>query len=615
MTKLLILTAACASIACASSIAHATDIQFEAVDLADIKSGDVTVSKSVYINGRQEDLQYDELYRTGQVDPKSGEMYGLMKDYLGNPAFADPGSSTPYLCSGNYAGVQGSGTDFSALIEKHGKKYMISQFECENGGMYTTELKQMDSGELQPVPGTLQFVDHRDEWGGWVHCAGSVTPMNTYLGGEEYEPNARTLEADPASDAYYSDKVESYWLGDYSKSSPYHNGWITEVDIDKEGKASYVKHYTMGRFAHELGYVMPDGKTVYLTDDGTNGVLFMFVASQAGDLSKGTLYAARWNQTSGAGTGSADLDWINLGNTSDKEVKQAIKDGVVFSDLFDVDTPACKWIGANGVAECLEVKPGKELLASRLESRRFAALRGGTHEFRKMEGFTFNPARDQAYIAISEVARGMLEMDSRDYLGQMDIVTGDHIRLAQADYCGAVYSMDLASGRVKDTGGNRIRSRYVMENMNTLISSGGAPGSTVDGNTCADMNLDLVAQPDNISMIKGSNALLIGEDGSHDNNMLWSYNLDSGVLTRILTVPEGAETTSPYLHRIGDEHYLTVVTQHPDPSSTNAYGDTVTGVIRLSNSGYDFDYRDHDYRDHDHEDDEDDFSEGRKPKY
>ena len=192
---------------------------------------------------------------------------------------------------------------------------------------------------------------------------------------------------------------------------------------------------------------MPDGKTVYLTDDGTNGVLFMFVASQAGDLSKGTLYAARWNQTSGAGTGSADLDWINLGNTSDKEVKQAIKDGVVFSDLFDVDTPACKWIGANGVAECLEVKPGKELLASRLESRRFAALRGGTHEFRKMEGFTFNPARDQAYIAISEVARGMLEMDSRDYLGQMDIVTGDHIRLAQADYCGAVYSMDLASGR------------------------------------------------------------------------------------------------------------------------------------------------------------------------
>ena len=47
MKKLLILTAACASIACASSIAHATDIQFEAVDLADIKSGDVTVSKSV----------------------------------------------------------------------------------------------------------------------------------------------------------------------------------------------------------------------------------------------------------------------------------------------------------------------------------------------------------------------------------------------------------------------------------------------------------------------------------------------------------------------------------------------------------------------------------------
>jgi len=68
----------------------------------------------------------------------------------------------------------------------------------------------------------------------------------------------------------------------------------------------------------------------------------------------------------------------------------------------------------------------------------------------------------------------------------------------------------------------------------------------------------------------------------------WSYNPETGELTRILTAPDGAETTSPYVHKLGDEHYMTVVTQHPDSSTSNAYGDTVTGVLRLGQGGRGF---------------------------
>lgn len=587
MNKVFSVVGAGVSMALMSSVAHASDVWFEVVEMP-VVSNEITVSKNVWIDGEKNELKFDELFRTGQVDKKNGEMYGLMKDYQGNPAVADLGSSDPYVCSGNYDGVRGSGTDFTALIEKHGKKYMISQFECQNGGMYTAELKQTENGKLRPIPGTLKFVDNRDEWGGWVHCAGSVTPWNTYLGGEEYEPNAKTLEIDPTSDGYYNDKVEAYWLGDYDKSSPYHNGWITEVDILKDGEATYTKHYSLGRFSHELGYVMPDGKTVYLTDDGANDTLFMFVAKRPGDLSKGTLYAAKWNQTSGVGGGSANLEWINLGKAYGSEIREAIANGIVFSDMFSENTENCQWIGANGAAECLEVKPGMDELASRLESRRFAALKGATHEFRKMEGFTFDPKRRQAFIAISEVGRGMLKAEendpekgkSYDYLGQAAPVTGDHIRVDQADYCGAIYSMDIHRG-VKDSDGKRIRSRYVTTNMNTILYSGGAPGSTVDPKACATQNNDLMAQPDNITKIKGSDALIIGEDGKHQNNMVWSFDLETRELTRIVTVPEGAETTSPYLHKMGDETYMTVVAQHPDKSSANAYGDSITGVIRM----------------------------------
>ena len=44
-------------------------------------------------------------------------------------------------------------------------------------------------------------------------------------------------------------------------------------------------------------YVMPDKRTVYITDDSTNGMFLKFVADAAGDLSSGRLYAAKMTQT------------------------------------------------------------------------------------------------------------------------------------------------------------------------------------------------------------------------------------------------------------------------------------------------------------------------------
>ena len=49
-----------------------------------------------------------------------------------------------------------------------------------------------------------------------------------------------------------------------------------------------IRHYTMGRYSHENAQVMPDNKTVYLSDDGYDTVLYKFVADAPGDLSRGT---------------------------------------------------------------------------------------------------------------------------------------------------------------------------------------------------------------------------------------------------------------------------------------------------------------------------------------
>jgi hypothetical protein len=109
------------------------------------------------------------------------------------------------------------------------------------------------------------------------------------------------------------------------------------------------------------------------------------------------------------------------------EITSAIDDGVRFSDIFDtadpsrtlpetsdtIETPPAGFTSINayngdGAAhEFLRLKPGMEKIASRTETRRYAALMGATTEFRKEEGITFDRDRKVLYVAMSEVTRGM----------------------------------------------------------------------------------------------------------------------------------------------------------------------------------------------------------------
>ena len=88
-----------------------------------------------------------------------------------------------------------------------------------------------------------------------------------------------------------------------------------------------------------------------------------------------------------------------------------------------------------------------------------------------------------------------------------------------------------------------------------------------------------MAQPDNITMLPDSKALIIAEDGKHINNMLWLFDLETQELTRIATLPEGAEATSPYFSKVGNYYYMSLVVQHPAKSEDNPAGDSITGFI------------------------------------
>jgi secreted PhoX family phosphatase len=570
-----------------AALSVALDFQELSAPVTDSEKMSIRTSSSVtYANGSTDAISFTKLMAT--ADTNNGETFGLLKDHTDTAiAFTD---GSPYLCNGTNA-VDGSGLDHSSILQKNGRLFMVNQFECGVGGMYGMELEQSTTGTLSVKQNSLKYISQVEGFGGWVHCAGVTTPWNSHLGSEEYEPNARTIETDLNTTTMMTgngrfDEVTKYFWKDEnntnatSNNNPYYYGYIPEVTVDAGAAAptfNYTKHFSMGRAAWELAYVMPDEKTAYLSDDGTNVGFYMYIADVAQDLSAGTLYAAKWIQTSADNGGQADILWIKLGHSSDAAIKAIVAAEPKFSDIFDTSAVQVDKTCLTGFTsintswgqECLAVKPGKETEAAFLETRRYAAMLGATTEFRKEEGITFNPEDGVLYVAMSEIAKGMENASSSDTGGNNDI------RVAK-NSCGGVYGLDVVASAY-DSQQVLINSAYVAKNMHGVVLGAAASypaGSAYESYSCS---VNGIASPDNVTFLAGKGTLIIGEDTSaHPNDFVWSYDLATKKLTRILSTPYGSETTSPFWHKdVNGYGYLSVVTQHP-------FGETSASDVEFS---------------------------------
>jgi uncharacterized protein len=500
-----------------------------------------------YSNGKVKTfpLSYKRLFKSeDKIAKNNGELIsaGTPINYYGDPIMDNsvPGNPKPFLSDA---------PDSNSLLNPiNGKLFMVTHYEYQTldaagksaygivpASMSLTTLDQdKKTGELKPKE--VKKIDFSGVNGLWIPCNGSLSPWNTHLGSEEYEPDARSFELDPTSSARAS--VESFanlYFGDKSKANPYFYGYIPEIKVKKDGKTNVVKHYNIGRFSHELMKMMPDNRTAFFGDDGSNTTMFMYVADRAEDLSAGTLYAAKFNQTGTENGGSGNLEWIKLGHSNDNEIKAIIDNGTKFSDIFETSNEPQAGFKAikqysYGKTEYLKLKPGMEKAAAFLESRRYAAYLGATSEFNKMEGVTLNAKDKKVYIAISDQSSGM----EKDTSGPADDIQLPKIK------SGVTYQLDLKSAQ-KDNNGNGILSKYVASSMSGLVVGEDLPTADAYGNTA---NVDKVASPDNLSYSEEMRTLFIGEDSSkHTNNYLWAYNVDTKKLTRILSIPAGAEST------------------------------------------------------------------------
>jgi len=316
------------------------------------------------------------------------------------------------------------------------------------------------------------------------------------------------------------------------------------------------KHYCLGRISHELIQVMPDKRTVLMGDDATNGGLFMFIADNAADLSAGTLYVAKWHQTSSASAGAATLTWIKLGHATSAEI-EALANQLTAADIMDViavsdtDTtvpadPAFRKINFGGKFNWVKIKPNMEKAATYLETHRYAALAGGSMCFTKLEGTTVNAKDKVLYSAMSQVVSSMVRGNAH----------ATDITLDKAINSGAVYAMNLRGGQ-QASDGSAIDSEWVPIDIGAPAALVGEDLATADalGNTA---NIDKVANPDNLKFSEKLRTLFIGEDSSmHVNNFLWAYHVDTKTLSRVLSTPAAAESTG--LHAVDEINGWTYV--------------------------------------------------------
>lgn len=477
-------------------------------------------------------LEYKSLFKPGEII--NGKIAGAAYDAYGKMITNAEGK--PYISPS---------PDSNTLLSvngKSGKLYMVNHYESMPSNSIGNMPKSMflntveqnkKTGELTVTD--MSPIDFSADGGIWTPCAGTLSPWNTHLGSEEYEPDARGHEANPEKSTV-TQFARNYFQDDSMIGNPYLYGHLPEVTVHPNGSTKAVKHYSMGRLSFENVKVAPDNRTVYYGDDGAYTMAFMYVADKAKDLSAGTLYAAKWIQTSDQNGGSADLEWIELGHATDAEIKQLAED-VKFSDIFettsDVDygqANGFKRVKTGGRDEWLKIKPGMEKAAAFLESRRYGALKGATSEFNKMETVEMNKADNKMYMTITAISGGMTA-NSNDPV--------DDIRVPKVS-AGAIYEMSLTDGQ-KDRDGDTINSKYVANNIAGLVLGEDLPAKDAAGNTA---NPEKIANPDNIVYSEKMRTLFIAEDGGmHHNNYGWAYNVDTKKLSRIISAPDGGEVT------------------------------------------------------------------------
>lgn len=252
--------------------------------------------------------EYQILAQGGQPMMSVEGVYGEVRSFAGELMLADGEAA---FCNNP------DGNMFIPTNDEGTEAILYSNWECGPGGVSQLTMNLGVDGRW--VVSASSMVDFAPANGTLYNCNASVTPWNTGLTSEEDSPR----DADEWNEEY------APILNDYvgGIANPYDFGYIIELIPNEDGSTTVEKRYAMGRRENEQSWVAPDEQTVYFGDDGTDKIFYKFIATTPGDLSAGTLYAARFTQMGEDNVSNFyfTMEWIELGTSNDADVEAAIR--------------------------------------------------------------------------------------------------------------------------------------------------------------------------------------------------------------------------------------------------------------------------------------------------
>lgn len=503
-----------------AQLGYLADFDFANHSAPDVGIADEDDRTSVHVSGgtyvtlaKAGDALGDGTILGGVYDTSGNLMYvSNAPDFNG---FIPTGANKAYL----YTGWEGAARDGAGAVSRLPLSRVDGAWQANLAGASMLDLSSIDGGQ--------------------VLCSGTVTPWGTPLLAEENfyfnsavwnHPDQYDADEEPGYKGgnditFIKPKNMMQYLG--RMANPYRYGYLFEInDAASADNISLVKHYVTGRLSHETAAIMPDARTLYMSDDdsakyndktyntASGGVLFKFVADVKGDLSVGTLYAAKLTQdpTPDPTKAGFDVEWIELGHSNNAQVGVWIAqyDSVTVDDYVEGQS---NYITNDIIMAWAEGKSGKDLNGDGkidsypddrpafLESRRAAAALGATNEWDKLEGAT--SVGNKVFVAASALSWTMdKSWGQPDWVtGERDETDGGAIALNKED-CGGVYVANTDSD-------------YNMTRLDPYVI-----GETIEDGSCS---MDRPANPDNILALSNG-SLLIGEDAGpkkHTLDMLW----------------------------------------------------------------------------------------------
>lgn len=387
--------------------------------------------------------------------------------------------------------------------------HLITVWSGRPGGISSVRLRYLD-GRWMVVNGEAVMLSLAREGGLVPGEQGIETPWSSFLIGERLPPFAQ------------SDGAGSDPLAELTGASPNRYAYGSAIEFpDPTDPSLFVRRSALGRFDHGGLVLLPDRRTLFMTDRSPGGALYRFVADEPGDLSSGTLSVARLLQDGALGVSLLQMqdgpdpasplvgrvqikppadpgftvEWIDLGGAHQDDVD-------AWSEAYGPNPDNGAASGTIGEEEIAiwALDGAADARVAFLETPRAALAKGGTVELSGAEALAFEPGDDGAGALI-------LALSTID--GAMADRAGD-VRLKE-NPCGALYRLPIeADGRIT--------------RMEPWLK-GGPFDQNAQLDACA---LDAVATPRSLLVLEDG-GLMIGEGSVHRNNaFVWTYRADDG---------------------------------------------------------------------------------------